>query len=318
MVNPSILILASKYDFSVDYVISILHRRGAAYLRLNKEDIDDYDICLNPQSTELTGKSDSLDFEINKDKLKAIWYRRPTYLRVADNVNPRQRFVNGQWLSFMQGLMIYENCQWMNHPQSTYKAENKIVQLNSASRIGFSIPMTRISNSESVKFDYNANSIAIKGLDTVHIRIGDYQLFGYTNKVSRDEIQSLNVKSVPAIFQEYLEEKMDIRVTVVGDEVFAASITDKNMRAIEGDWRLKKNEIIFIEHQLPSDIEAMCIKLTESLGLSFGAIDLAYSDGRYYFFEVNPTGEWAWLVDDAGLPIDNAIANFLSKSIGTK
>lgn len=318
MLQPSILILAGQYDFSVDYVVSILHRDGAAYLRLNKEDIDDYDICFDPQSEKLTGKSEHIDFEIKKDKLKAIWYRRPTYFRVVSEMNPRQRFVDTQWLSFIQGLMIYEDCLWMNFPQSTYKAENKIVQLNLAAKVGFRIPMTRISNSETVKYEFNSNSIAVKGLDTVHIRSGDHQLFGYTNKVSRDEIQSQNVKSIPAIFQEYLEEKMDIRVTVVGDEVFATSITDKRMRVIEGDWRLKKTETIFNEHQLPSDIEAMCIKLTESLGLSFGAIDLAYSGGQYYFFEINPTGEWAWLVDDAGLPIDSAIANILSRSIDNK
>lgn len=53
--------------------------------------------------------------------------------------------------------------------------------------------------------------------------------------------------------------------------------------------------------------------LLKSLGLRFGGIDLAVSDGEYYFLEVNPTGEWAWLVDATALPIDEAIAGALSR-----
>ena len=33
------------------------------------------------------------------------------------------------------------------------------------------------------------------------------------------------------------------------------------------------------------------------LQLNFGGIDFALVDDKYYFIEVNPTGEWAWLED---------------------
>jgi glutathione synthase/RimK-type ligase-like ATP-grasp enzyme len=38
--------------------------------------------------------------------------------------------------------------------------------------------------------------------------------------------------------------------------------------------------------------------LLEALGLNFGAIDLVESKGSYFFIEINPTGEWGWLVGD--------------------
>lgn len=40
-------------------------------------------------------------------------------------------------------------------------------------------------------------------------------------------------------------------------------------------------------------------------------IDLAKCGNRYYFLEINPTGEWAWLVDELGFPIDEALADEL-------
>jgi glutathione synthase/RimK-type ligase-like ATP-grasp enzyme len=49
------------------------------------------------------------------------------------------------------------------------------------------------------------------------------------------------------------------------------------------------------------------------LGLTYAAIDLALSNGEYWFIEVNPTGEWGWL-DGAERPIAAAIAEELMRS----
>ena len=49
----------------------------------------------------------------------------------------------------------------------------------------------------------------------------------------------------------------------------------------------------------------------KALGLEFGAIDLALQDDVYYFLEINPTGEWGWLMG-AELPIAEALARVLS------
>ncbi len=51
------------------------------------------------------------------------------------------------------------------------------------------------------------------------------------------------------------------------------------------------------------------------LGLSFGAIDLIESNNGYYFIEVNPTGEWAWLVENAGLKIYEGVVDYLEGKI---
>jgi glutathione synthase/RimK-type ligase-like ATP-grasp enzyme len=36
--------------------------------------------------------------------------------------------------------------------------------------------------------------------------------------------------------------------------------------------------------------------------------------GTYYFLEVNPTGQWAWLQDRLGFNISGAIADWLVQS----
>ena len=49
----------------------------------------------------------------------------------------------------------------------------------------------------------------------------------------------------------------------------------------------------------------------KQLNLTFGGIDLALVGNKFYFIEVNPTGEWGWLTSCVKLPIDKAIVNTL-------
>jgi glutathione synthase/RimK-type ligase-like ATP-grasp enzyme len=200
----------------------------------------------------------------------------------------------------------------MNHPQATYSAEHKAIQLAVAHEVGFDVPDTIVSNSVAY-LDAIASAddyVAVKGLDTVLVREGDTETFGYTNIVARASLSQDCVQPAPAIFQQALRGKLDLRVTVVGPDVFAVSVTDGG-KPIEGDWRRRKCAAQFNRVDLPETIKRRCCQLISELGLTYGAIDLAIVGQCYYFIEVNPTGEWAWLVDAAGLQIDRSIADRL-------
>ncbi|WP_329091666.1 hypothetical protein [Streptosporangium sp. NBC_01469] len=48
------------------------------------------------------------------------------------------------------------------------------------------------------------------------------------------------------------------------------------------------------------------------LGLRFGALNFVVDhEGRYWFLEVNPCGQWDWNQAATGLPISDAIADEL-------
>ena len=210
---------------------------------------------------------------------------------------------------FMRSFMVFDSCLWVNHPVATYRAEHKAVQLATARSVGFEVPHTVITNdaagiSEAAR---GAPNVAIKGLDTVLVWQDGHESFGYTTLVDTELAKRAHVSSAPLIAQQALENKLDLRVTVVGEQVWCASVTD-NGSPIPGDWRLQKTGAAFRPFDLPRDITRKCSQLCRTLGLVFGAIDLALQDGKYYFLEINPSGEWGWLVDQADLPIDQAIA----------
>jgi len=312
---PRVLILASRYDLTCDYVISSLHSLGVPYLRLNTEDLPLFDLRLDPVTPLLRGASRELTFEICGEQLAGVLFRQPTFLREASLSHrpAAEQFRRAQWAAFMRSLMVFDRCLWINHPVRTYEAEQKAIQLRLAAQIGFDVPRTSISNSPGpVEWVAGTNDwVAAKGLDTVLVREASEESFGYTNLLRPEDVRRYELRSAPLILQEGLREKLDLRVTVVGDAAWPASVTVHG-EPIVGDWRLARSDAQFTCADLPPTIAERCVSLVRRLGLEFGAIDLALSQGRCYFLEINPTGEWAWLEAALGFRIADTVARLLA------
>lgn len=313
--QPQVLLLASRYDVTCDYVVSRLRSKSVRYLRLNSEDLSDTKVEFEPTQRTLRINLSGDSYLVTPFHLRSVLFRRPVYLREYGNaeLSPAQRFSKVQWASFMRNLMTFHEPRWFNFPVATYRAEHKAMQLHTAAKLGFAVPETRITNTPYPGMLRNDTQyVAMKGLDTILLRDGGYELFGFTSLESSENLEPSGWRSAPAIIQEGLTNKLDIRVTVVEDKVFAARI-EKDGKQIAGDWRVKKGDVRFSAYDLPSHLKGLCCQLLRDFGLNFGAIDLALSEGEYYFLELNPTGEWAWLVDSAGLPIDEAVAEALAQ-----
>jgi len=316
ILTPEILILSNRYDFASDYVAAELKRRKKSYLRLNQEDFAQMEINLSPFEPRLFGEFKDVKFGITNGTLKSIFFRRPVFLRdnYRPDLSPDEQLGRTQWAAFYRGLIVFRNCLWVNHPKETYVAENKIFQLNIAHRLGFEIPKTIIANTN--KFIANSfpkkEKIVLKTLDSMILKLDESDAFIYTNQINISDIYRDELSIAPSIFQDCLINKTDIRVTVIKDKTFGVYIQCDG-KGVDGDWRLMKDKVEYIPFKLPRDIRNMCIKLVRNLGLNFGAIDLAKVDDKYYFLEINPTGEWAWLVNRANLPIDVVIADVLCR-----
>ena len=314
LLRPQVLLLASRFDVSCDYVVAQLRRRGAPYFRLNSEDFEQFAIVLIPDEPGIYLRARSLTVQLNPETLKAIYFRRGVYPReqLTDELSAHEQLNRSHRAAFMRSFMMFDSCRWINHPAATYKAEQKAVQLSTAHKLGFNIPRTVITNnSEGILRAANGDStIAVKGLETVLAWRGGLETFGYTSLIDTSFAEHAHLSSAPLIAQQALEHKLDLRVTIVGDQIFCASVT-LGGNPIRGDWRSEKAGAEFQPYNLPSDISEKCLHLTKSLGLVFGAIDLAVQKDTYFFLEINPTGEWGWLVDQGHLSIDEAIANSL-------
>ncbi|WP_109435647.1 MvdC/MvdD family ATP grasp protein [Aquimarina sp. AU119] len=304
-----ILIITHKEDFTADYVIEKLNKKGIEYFRLNCEDIDKYNYQFR--------NSNSFNFIINNIRsFDSVWFRRSKLPDIQTNNEAEKLFLLSDYESLFDNIYyLIDSKKWLSHPRYVYAAENKILQLNTAKSIGFKIPDTLISNNK-LEFktfaSANNNSIIIKPIRQGRIKEKNGFKSIFTNKVGLDKIQRVeNFDLTPCIFQEYIEKEYEIRVTVVDKKVFSAKVDSQINEETKVDWRKKK--IPFEKYLLPPAIVKKCITITESLNLSFGAIDLIKTiDGEYVFLEINPNGQWAWLEMEADLKISDEIINYLT------
>jgi glutathione synthase/RimK-type ligase-like ATP-grasp enzyme len=311
--RPKVLILANLLDFSTDKVCVALADAGIAFLRLNRDALADLQVRLDPVAPTLEVRHGA-DAWVLDEGLTSVWFRQPTYLRNPEGrvLSAAEQLSRSQAMAFVRALSVFDQARWVNDPAATYRAESKAWQLRVARQVGFEVPHTLITNdAEAANSDRFGSVVALKAVDTVLLRERGDQLFAFTQILPVAECREEDMAAVPVTLQAALQDKLDLRATVVGDRLWCVAIRCGG-EGVEGDWRLrKKDELAYEAYDLPPKIEALCHALMQRMDLVMGCIDLVIADGRAWFIEINPTGEWGWL-DTPDRPIARTIAEVLA------
>jgi len=105
-----------------------------------------------------------------------------------------------------------------------------------------------------------------------------------------------------------VDKAADIRLTAVGDHLFAVRIDG----APGLDWRRDYDALSYSLVEIPSDVSKSVRAYLDAFGLTFGAFDFGIDrDGQYWFYECNPNGQWAWFPEEITAQITDAIADQL-------
>lgn len=239
--------------------------------------------------------------------------------------DPRIReYIVRESRNFLDALPQLIPVFWLNHPDRNRVANRKPYQLLLARELGFSVPPTAITNDPEAAGSFVNNlpgDIAVKTLWTPGISMSDSggaerHFTLYTAKQSPEQVlaHSAKVKNCPTVFQPYVEKAFELRITVVGCQVFSCAIHSQESEKARHDWR--NYDLANTPHKpydLPERVEGLCCSLVAKLGLSFGCIDMIVTpEGEYIFLEINPNGQWLWIEHLTGLPISEAIAELLA------
>lgn len=318
-----ILIITNRQDLTADFVVREITRRGIAFARLNTDEFP-INCCASARYERGSVPSAVLnwfdrDRVLGWDRVEAVWFRRPVSPVVADAITDPgvRKFAIDEAYDFLRGLWYSLDCFWISHPDSIRRAEHKLVQLNDAVRSGFDVPRTLVSNShvDVCEFFHSCpNGIIAKPLFLGYLQQNEQGKFIYTTRLTEADLNDEDsVQYTPTIYQEYIPKIADIRVTVVGDRVFATRIVAADLPPRIPDWRFADiGDLQHFSHDLPTEETERCIALVQRLGLEFGAIDYALDEaGRYVFLEINANGQWAWLESTTGVNISAAIVDHL-------
>jgi glutathione synthase/RimK-type ligase-like ATP-grasp enzyme len=329
--DKCVLILTHDYDPEVTLLTIKLRSRGINCVRLNTNDIANEELkvkfSISPEDPKLNIEFAVGQYELDPSRISAILLRQFDLKEVNFNGNEVVRaFLFQQWAHALQTLQSNMTCDWINSPYATIHAADRIRQLSAAQNIGFDIPSTVITNDSTTAKDFyrlHNGNIILKALHEHSVVVGTKIYSGYARKINDSELLELDkgLAAAPCILQQKLIKRSELRVTVIGEEVFAAELgsnflcddQDIDIHHYLGDNNFPIEKV----ESLPDKILNGCISLVKSLGLKYGAIDFAVEKqtNRPIFLEINPTGEWHWIEAKTGLRMTDAVANLIQDYI---
>ncbi|MET8850174.1 RimK domain-containing protein ATP-grasp [Amycolatopsis sp. NPDC004625] len=193
----------------------------------------------------------------------------------------------------------------LNRPEAGASNGSKPYQLRLVAAAGFRVPPTLVTNdpARAEAFLAEHGDVIVKSTSGIRSRV--------RRVGAADRARLAAVTTCPTQFQRYVPGT-DVRVHVVGTEVFAAEVDSE-----ADDYRYARSQgyraPVLTGVDLPACVADRCRDLAKRLGLPVAGADLRRTpDGEWYCFEVNPSPGFTYYESRTGQPIAAAIAGLLA------
>lgn len=291
-------------------VIEAAERLGVPYVLFNQREARSADIHLEVKDGRLDGAIRIREADWSLHAFSGVYVRLMDYQDLPEN-KPRGRTPTdpigvckselfhstlAEWLEMTQ-------CRVMNRNRAMSSNMSKPYQAQFIIRAGFCTPTTLITNdpAEVRNFLRIQRRVIYKSVSSVR------SIVKVLSDVKLNELSK--VRHLPTQFQAFVPGT-NVRVHVVGDEVFATEIHTEAV-----DYRYASEEGLDIEMvpvDLPPEIATRCLNLSRTLDLPLCGIDLKLTpDGDYYCFEVNPSPAYSYYQENSGQDIAAAVVKYL-------
>jgi hypothetical protein len=274
-----LLILTNSFDVTTDL---LLQRLGdVPVFRLNLDQMDRYALRLDSDGFHV---SDPTGRTVTSETVGKAYWRKPFNAEteegdvLTDYVVAEMRYV----LAEMVNLLWAEKKLVLVEPFAERRT-GKLMQLRYAQGL-FTVPAHEVVLNRSPFGD----SVVVKSLSNE--RVG-------SNVFYSTVVRSCDLDPrYPWFAEQYIEATHDVTVVFVRGRMFAFSIKrdflDKTI-----DWRACMFESQnWSSHPLCAELSAAIAEYMRRLKLDFGRLDFLLDvHGQYWFCEVNPNGQFAWL-----------------------
>lgn len=311
-----VLVATEADDATADMVITELTRRNVPVVRFNPADIGEnltvsawFGTCQAAVAGQMRTTMRTPSRAVDLAEVRSVYWRRPVWPAFGRLAPDDARFAAAQVRYGLGGILYaLAGALWVNHPLRNAAADYKPAQLAVAQRLGFRVPPTLVTNDpdEVRSFIGCHNRVLFKTLRWTPYRRDGVPVTGWAGLVAADEIDE-SVQVVPHLFQAVVDKVADLRVLLVGREVFAVRI-DSGMLDRRKDYSVLSYSVV----DLPDLMENALLAYLDHFGLVSGSFDLAVGRaGELWWLELNPNGQWGWLEESTGLAMSTAFAEVL-------
>ncbi|RXM51596.1 MULTISPECIES: MvdD family ATP-grasp ribosomal peptide maturase [unclassified Chryseobacterium] len=316
--NKILIITHTADNFSIEKVTE--------YIKENNCEVIRFDVDLYPLQNKLStvfedGKwmtmLETSERKHRLDDISAVWYRRAYNIGKGLKEEMDAKFfgaamgeIRNTLFGFFESIDTYS----LGKPSVYRRLDSKEEQLKIAQKIGLTIPETCLTNNpeEAKQFILKHQNVVAKMQTGFAIYENGVENVVFTNVVSEEKLEELDsLLYCPMQFQKMIQKKKELRITIVGRDVYAFEVDSQQFEDAKVDWRKDGVNLLdkWTQTELPAEVEKKLLELLDIYNVDYGAIDMIVSpEDDYYFIEINAAGEFFWL--------DNLTeGNVISKSI---
>ncbi|MEU3602666.1 ATP-grasp ribosomal peptide maturase [Streptomyces sp. NPDC006798] len=318
----TVLVLTRRdMDATADLVVTELTSRGVPVVRLDPGDFPRTSVLtarIGPGRESWSGLWRGRHRDLPLHEVTAVYYRRPS----PNRLDPGLSAEDAQWAraearAGLGGVLTSIPGTWINHPHDNAIADCQPVALATAARSGLAVLPALITNDPGEARAFVAGlpggRAAYKPLGNTGPSTRDGQQYAlWTTPVTADQVTP-EVQLTAHLFQAWVDKEYEVRLTAVGDRLFAARIHAGSPES-RIDFRRDYDALTYTAcDDIPHDVRTGVRKLMAAFRLRYAAMDfLVDQTGAWYLIDVNPGGQYGF-IPDLRDPITSAIADVLQE-----
>jgi len=318
-----IFIFSSSYDLSTDLVIDWLNYYKYPFFRFNSEDIFDQAFKIDLLNETIYFKGVIIPIE----KVKAIWFRKIWITKTFQLFKEHKLDFESHLRLHKEHLSVFKTLyyllkkkEWLTNPNNSML--NKCSVILEAKSAGLNVPETHIVNSKRDVLEFAKSNRYIIKSSNEPVSLFDEGLYTmYTKSISEKLTDKFSLPEIisPSLVQEKIEKDYEIRTFFLREKFYSMAIfSQENTRTKEDfrdiDWS-KSNRVV--PYKLPTEIEKKTKRVMRMVGLNCGSIDYIKGvDGKYYFLEINPVGQYGMVDFPCNYNLNKEIALELMRMDG--
>jgi glutathione synthase/RimK-type ligase-like ATP-grasp enzyme len=307
-----ILICGIPSEPPLRYVIEAAEMARLPYLVFNQRESHYTDLTLSVASGRISGCLKLRETCYPLENFSGVYFRLMDWQSLPENQSTRF-YAPEPALREKSRLLVEAFIEWtemtegrvLNRVSATASNASKPYQAQLINACGLPTPPTLITNDPAEVLEFKAlhERIIYKSISSIRSIVRELQA---------EDIKLLEkIRALPTQFQAFIPGD-NIRVHVVGDEIFASEITTEAV-----DYRYAGRDDLAVAMrpvELPPDIADKCQQLSQALDLPLCGIDLKRTPaGDYFCFEVNPSPAYSYYQNRTEQPIAQAIAHWLAQ-----